>query len=174
MEAAQAELQGEVLPRHAGDIIRYRVWFPVRYPVWTTLAGSFVVLSTSATWFYTGALFWSGLVGLGLTLSFALLLFPTEVTLDGQALHLRHLWHPRTWDLRDFHRLTVNENPLRRIVLHARSHLDPRAHMDQVVVPLPHAPYAAEAVVSHIRQRITTDETANPILPPAESVEEHL
>lgn len=174
MEAAQAELQGEVLPRHAGEVIRYRVWFPARYPVWTTLAGSFVVLCTSATWFYTGAIFWSMLVGLGLTLSFALLLFPTEVALDGAALHQRHLWHPRTWMLGDFNRLTVSEGPLRRIVLHARSSRDPRAHVNQVVIPLPHAPYAAEAIIAHIQRRLNTKDAATIPQPPSAGVEEHL
>jgi hypothetical protein len=174
MEAARAELQGEVLPALAGEVIRYRVWFPVRYPVWTTVAGSFVVLCTSATWFFMGAVLWSVLVGLGLTLTLALLIFPTEVSLDGAALHLRQLWHPRTWDLQDFNRLVIGQRPLHRVVLHARSGRDPRARITQVVVPLPHEPEAAEAVIAHIRKRVTAchEDLDRPV--EAAGVEEHL
>lgn len=171
MEAARAELRGEVLPAHTADVIRYRVWFPVRYPVRTAAAGFFVVLCTSATWFFLDAILWSLLVGLGLTLALALLIFPTEVSLDGPSLHVRQLSHPRTWDLRDFTRLSVGQRPLHRAVLHARAPRDPRARVSQVIVPLPQDPAEAEAVLAHMRQRLTE---ASGTAPCVEAVEEHL
>lgn len=135
-----------------GGVIRYRLWPMKRRLLRSTLAIALVVVATSATWFSLASVLWSALVLVGLTLMVAVLLFPTEVTLDGPSLHLRHVGQTRTLDLRRFRRIERGRRALPRVELRAGGAFDPNPAIGPVRVPLPAEEAAAEEVMEHLRR----------------------
>lgn len=151
-DPAEAMLHGDVRPAVAGGVLRYRLWPAKRHPLWTALGVLAVGGATWATEWALGSWVWAAFVFLGAVATGALFLFPTEVGLDGSALHIRHLGTPRTYDLRRFRRMEVSGRQLRRVELTTRARFSPLDPVESVVIPLPEHAAAAESALVHLRR----------------------
>jgi hypothetical protein len=151
-DAAESRLEGEVGTRTSAGIIRYRAWPARRYPLMTLIVVVMILVGAVATWVVWRSFVWLALVLLGLVLPASLLLFPTEVLLDGHALHVRQLAAPRTYDLREFTRLEVGTGLVKRVELGTGPLLDPTLPVTRVLLPLPADPRLQEAVLTHLRR----------------------
>lgn len=141
---AQAELQGVVDPAMSGGLIRYRVW-PARRHLGRLVAAGSLCVAVSAGVAAVAGMFWAVIALLGVVLSAGVFFFPTEVSLDRYALHVRSLGTPRTWDLRHFRRFEVSAEPVCRVELISRSGFD---LLENVSFPLPQA---HEPILVHLR-----------------------
>ncbi len=158
-DAAESQLSGEVSPRTSGGVIRYRLWPAKRHPFRTLFAAGLVVAATVATWMSFTSWMWAAIVLLGLTLGTAVFLFPTEVALDGAALHVRQLGTPRIYDLREFVRLEVLGDLLPRVELCWRPGISPVDKVSSVTVPLPADRAMADKVLVHLRKWVARRQT---------------
>ena len=140
-------------------MIRYRVWPPRSYPLRAALTVAVLIAATAATWFTYQSVLWAFLVGTGLTLTMTILVFPTDVTLDGYRLHMRRLGIMRTWDLRPFRRMEEGTKALRRVVLSAHGALNPMGRTQDVTIPLPSNREEIDAVFVHLRRWVGREPT---------------
>ena len=145
-------MEGAVSPGTTAGVIRYRLWPAKRHPVRTALLGLGVLVCVAATWFLTQAILWSGIMALGCLTGFAVGFFPTEVTLDGHTLHVRHVFFLRSWDLRRFRRLKVDTSLVPRVELSRATGLNPLDRARAVLLPLPSEPLDVELVEDHLRR----------------------
>ncbi len=152
MEAAKAQLAGDVSPRRAGGSIRYRIWPARRRPVLAVLALVLIGAAAVGTWYGVGSVLYAAVVFIGCAAGAALAFFPTEVSLDGHQLNMRQLGTPRTWDLRRYRRMEIIGEPLPRVELRFRGRLSPVDPVRAVIVPLPSARGDADAVIDHLRE----------------------
>ncbi|MFT7583090.1 MAG: hypothetical protein ACI9MR_004776, partial [Myxococcota bacterium] len=116
-DAAESELEGDVLAKVSGGVVRYRIWPAKRRPLRSALISGVVAAATAGTAVWLGGLYWAVIVGLGLTVVAAPFFFPTEVALDGHQLNIRRLGTVRVWDLRMFQRIEVSREPMLRVEL---------------------------------------------------------
>ncbi len=152
MDAAESELQGDVVPKTASGVIRYRIWPAKRHPIRTVMAALAVAGATTGTAIAFESPLWAILVFAGCVLGAGVFLFPTEVALDGPTLHRRHLGTPRTWDLREFGRIEMNEDLLPRVELRSGAALNPVERVSAVTLPLPADSAMAEKTLIHLRR----------------------
>lgn len=152
MDAAESELQGDVDPLVATGCIRYRIWPAKRHKTRTFVAFCVVLGATSAVVYLYGSVVWSMVTFLGLTATLAMFLFPTLVALDGPVLHLRQLGAPRTYDLRLFKRLDVNDGIVPFAELGTTPSVSARDTVHGTVLPLPAKRQQREEVVVHLRR----------------------
>jgi len=111
-----------------------------------------VLACVTATWILTAAVLWTGIMAISCLTGFAAGFFPTEVTLDGHTLHIRHLFFMRSWDLRRFRRLNVDTKLVPRVELTRATGLNPLDRARAVVLPLPSDDLDTEVVVDHLRR----------------------
>ena len=134
-----------------GGVLRYRSWPAARRPIVTSVLVG-VILSAGGVGFTALDSFLHGLfIMLGLTAAAAPFFFPTLVSLDGPALHTRHLGIPRSWDLRELQQMTVMEEWVSRAELGRAGGLHPSDPIQGVTIPLPRKPAARAQVLAHIR-----------------------
>jgi hypothetical protein len=150
-EAAESELSGEVSPRTSGGVIRYRSWPARRHKLMTCCALAILLGLSGAAYFAFGEWLWATFVFLGLGSAGALFIFPTEVALDGPALHIRHLASPRSVDLRTMKRMEVSGDLFQRVELGTESSLSPMDTVRGVILPLPSGTEFREQVLDHLR-----------------------
>lgn len=151
-DPAEPLLSGDVDPATAGGLIRYRIWPARRHPLRAAFAFVLCLGAGYLTWFALGSWLWAGMVLAGTLAMSAILLLPTEVSLDGHTLNLHQLGTPRTWDLRSFRRIEVAGPRLPRVELCERPRFTPMDAVKAVTVPLPADPLVAEAALMHIRR----------------------
>lgn len=151
-DAAESRLQGDVAAKTTGGVIRYRVWPARRHRARLLLVLAVIVAATIGAATVFSSLYWALIVLVGLTAAATPFFFPTEVGLDGGRLNLRALGTPRVWDLREFRRLEVSDDVLKRVELLPRSLVAPMDRVQSVTVPLPDDEAVAELVLEHLRR----------------------
>ena len=152
MDAAESELYGDVDPLVASGCIRYRIWPAWRHKVRTLLTLAVIIGATIGTWYGYHSAWWSSVTFLGLTATLAIFFFPTLVTLDGPVLHLRQFGAPRTFDLREFHRLEVTLGLLPRVELGFGPNVSVLDHVHGTTIPLPVSEPVRDQAVMHLRR----------------------